>query len=469
MERELTTRLPIGSADLVTEETSPSVMSLAMPLVGSLLQTAGVVWLLCPTPLHSSLSLPHLIASALFFLLITMAAHLFAIWSNCRIFREQIDAPFGFLIFAIWPSVVWLPLLILLIRGHSVWTVLIPPLITASATFALKRWSLASRDSAITPRDAGAISTLFHIQRPPSLLRVIAPAIITSIAFQAATTELALRNLLTAGSLLAASTVFPIWTYPIKLQPFEPDRDTGASIRSAVPRTLTVFLLIAIALLPYSMSNNRTPAPPKKVAGGLAHGDSYSGVILVLPPKPHHEMVIAPPLASTQFRSLQNKPVIIHFDGEYWYFRQPDQRPRADAPIVRGDPTKRTIRSTDTRPLTMEAHQHLITPIKIGCCRAIQLAIQNADNRPGAISIEILLKDTTTKATQSLGDRVISSSEDPSISLSRPPINEILNFPFPAHNRARQFDEITVVIKPARERALAGAHIAIQHFKLIPQ
>jgi hypothetical protein len=178
--------------------------------------------------------------------------------------------------------------------------------------------------------------------------------------------------------------------------------------------------------------------------------------------------VAPPPLTSTQFSSLQNKPVIIPFDGEYWYFRQPDQRPRADAPIVRGDPTKRNIRSIDTRPLSMEAHQHLVTPIKMNCCRAIHLAIQNADNRPGAIFVEILLKDTASRTTQSLRELVIPSSEDRNISLSRPPINEILNFPFPTHNRARQFDEITVVIKPARERSLAGAHIAIQNFKLVP-
>ena len=468
MERELITRLPIEPAAPVADEASPPIVSLAVPLIGSLFQTAGAIWLFCPTPLHSSLTWPHLLTTALLFLLVAMAAHLFAVWSNRRLFRALVDAPFRLLIFAIWPSVVWLPLLVLLIRGHSVWIVLIPPLIAASAVFALKRWSLAFTNSAITPRDAGAISTLFHIQNPPSLLRVITPAIITSIAFQAAATELALRNLLTAGSFLAASTVFPIWTYPIKLRPLEPDRDTGSSIRSAIPRTLTVFLLIAIALLPYSISNNRTPAPPKKAAGSLAHSNSYSGVILVLPPKPHHEILDLPPLASTEFSSLRNKPVIIPFDGEYWYFRQPDQRPRSDAPIVRGDPTKRTIRSTDTRPLTMEAHQHLLTPIKMSCCRAIHLAIQNADNRPGTISVEILLKDTASKAIQSLGDRVIPSSEDRQISLTRPPVDEILNFPFPTHNRARQFDEITVVIRPARERALAGAHIAIQHFKLIP-
>jgi hypothetical protein len=38
----------------------------------------------------------------------------------------------------------------------------------------------------------------------------------------------------------------------------------------------------------------------------------------------------------------------------------------------------------------------------------------------------------------------------------------------PAKARGRRFDEITVVIKPSSERALAGAKIAIQNFVLVP-
>jgi hypothetical protein len=38
----------------------------------------------------------------------------------------------------------------------------------------------------------------------------------------------------------------------------------------------------------------------------------------------------------------------------------------------------------------------------------------------------------------------------------------------PATARDRRFDEITVIIKPSSERALAGSKIAIQNFVLLP-
>jgi hypothetical protein len=162
--------------------------------------------------------------------------------------------------------------------------------------------------------------------------------------------------------------------------------------------------------------------------------------------------------------------MIIPFDGAYWYFKRPDQRPKADAPTVHGDPTKANIRSTDFQPLSMEAHQYLGSPIQMDCCNALRLAIQNADDRPGSIFIEILLKDTTSKesSTQSLGSLVVPSSEDRHIPLNRTPVKEVLSFSLPPSTRGKQFDEITVMIKPAKERARAGAHIAVQHFELVP-
>ena len=128
------------------------------------------------------------------------------------------------------------------------------------------------------------------------------------------------------------------------------------------------------------------------------------------------------------------------------------------------------IKSTDFQPLSMEAHQYLGTPIKMDCCNAIRLAIRNADDRPGAIYMEILLKDTTSKgsSTQSLGSLVVPSSEGRHMSLNRPTVQEVLSFSLPQGVRGKQFDEITVVIKPAKERARAGAHIAVQHFELVP-
>jgi hypothetical protein len=215
---------------------------------------------------------------------------------------------------------------------------------------------------------------------------------------------------------------------------------------------------------------NASGPPLPEVARSLVPGSYYSGVILVLPPKPREEIIPPAPVSHTQFSTVRSKPAIIPFDGAYWYFKRPDQRPKADAPIVRGDPTKANILSTDFQPLSMEAHQYLDTPIKADCCSAIRLAIRNADDRPGAIFIEVLLKDTASKVSpaQSLGSLVLPSSEERHISLNRPPVDEVLSFPFPPGAHGKQFDEIIVAIKPAKERARTGAHTAVQHFELVP-
>jgi hypothetical protein len=56
---------------------------------------------------------------------------------------------------------------------------------------------------------------------------------------------------------------------------------------------------------------------------------------------------------------------------------------------------------------------------------------------------------------------VIPSSVARSNPRNRSPVDEILTFPFPARTHKKQFDEITVVIKPAKERSLVGACITI--------
>ena len=97
------------------------------------------------------------------------------------------------------------------------------------------------------------------------------------------------------------------------------------------------------------------------------------------------------------------------------------------------------------------------------CCSALRAEILNADDRPGAIYLEVLLKHTVPRGSpsQSLGSLVIPSSVARSNPRNRSPVDETLTFPFPARTHKKQFDEITVVIKPAKERSLVGACITI--------
>ena len=152
-------------------------------------------------------------------------------------------------------------------------------------------------------------------------------------------------------------------------------------------------------------------------------GTAYSGVILMLPPRPHQQIVAPVRPDELHLAGALAKPIVIPFDGAYWYFKRPDTRPKPDARVQRGDPLKANIRSTDRITLVMEAHQVLPSSIMMDCCKALRVELVNADNRPGAITIEIWLRDTSAKSvpTLSLGRVVIPSSKAHSISLKRSP------------------------------------------------
>jgi hypothetical protein len=119
----------------------------------------------------------------------------------------------------------------------------------------------------------------------------------------------------------------------------------------------------------------------------------------------------------------------------------------------------------------MEAYQNLGTSIDLGCCSEIDLAITNADIRPGTIALGIRLTDSTFVAepSQDLGERTIVSSKTAQIPLSRPPVEEVLRFPIPRPTTIHRFDEITIVFLSAKERARGGAKVSIQSFTLIPR
>ena len=94
--------------------------------------------------------------------------------------------------------------------------------------------------------------------------------------------------------------------------------------------------------------------------------------------------------------------------------------------------------------------------------------IRNADDRPGQISLQLDLKNSSTNATEPLTRLVLPSSTPRNIPLNRPAIDESLTFPIPHTHRDFTFDQIIVEIIPARERSLGGSHVAIQSFELLP-
>ena len=201
----------------------------------------------------------------------------------------------------------------------------------------------------------------------------------------------------------------------------------------------------------------------------------YIGVVLVPPPI---KKEILPPIAhSDSFRiGRASRPIVIPFDGQYWYFKAPSQRPDPRAHVAHGKSTEVNVRSSDFAPLLMEAYQNLGSSIDLSCCSEIDVTITNADIRPGKIALGILLTDSNSLGNPSrnlepvnLGERMIPSSEAAAISLNRPPVNEVLHFPIATSATMRQFNEITIIFLPAQERSHAGAKVSIQSFTLVPR
>ena len=146
----------------------------------------------------------------------------------------------------------------------------------------------------------------------------------------------------------------------------------------------------------------------------------YVGIVL-WPPHPMKKAKIVPPPPLTHSIGAWNsaKPLVIPFDGPYWYFKAPAKRPGPKARLFRAKPTLVNIHSTDWQPLLMEAHQNLSSSINLDCCKEMDVTITNADNRPGRIAIGIILTSSASpeKLSQYLGEKPIASSEAPYFSM----------------------------------------------------
>ncbi|HTC75592.1 MAG TPA: hypothetical protein VK684_08460 [Edaphobacter sp.] len=198
-------------------------------------------------------------------------------------------------------------------------------------------------------------------------------------------------------------------------------------------------------------------------------GTEYIGIILWPPPAKKTEII--PPHVHSFAMGAAPKPIVIPFDGPYWYFKAPSQRPGPRAHIAHGNATDVSISSSDSAPLLMEAHQNLGSSIDLTCCSEIDLTIINADNRPGKIAIGLRLTDSSSigKPTENLGERTILSSQAVSIPINRSPMKETLRFPISRSATLPRFDAITIAFLPAKERSRGGAKVSIQSFTLIPR
>jgi hypothetical protein len=116
---------------------------------------------------------------------------------------------------------------------------------------------------------------------------------------------------------------------------------------------------------------------------------NYQGVIL-WPEVKATQKLVAPTraqLLSPLPAVVARTPLEIPFSGQYWMFKPPQTAPPRDSYFRRSDPVTLSFLTTDRKPMSMKALQKLDHAIDLGCCRAIQITISNADRYAGTIAL----------------------------------------------------------------------------------
>jgi hypothetical protein len=193
---------------------------------------------------------------------------------------------------------------------------------------------------------------------------------------------------------------------------------------------------------------------------------------LILWPYPKKTQIVLPHLSEDSLLAPgSTRPLIIPFNGAYWFVQPPDKRPGPTAHETRGTPMTMDIHSNNGVPLVMDAHQSLPAPVRIARCRKAEVEIENHENRAGAISLALLLTDGTSthERTLYLGEQPIISTEPGHFSFKTSPVVETLSFAVPASGDIRKFNEITVLVLPDVEHTFIAPKIAILQFRLLPR
>ena len=250
-----------------------------------------------------------------------------------------------------------------------------------------------------------------------------------------------------------------------------------AAIRLAC-MVIPAVLVTAWALLDGVERRNHVVAvrPDEGGADVSAHKGGVSGIggyeSVILWPYPEKKQIVPPvKLEESLLAPGTTRPLVVRFDGPYWYVQPPDERPGRTAHQAHGSPLKVGIESGNKLPLIMEAHQRLGGLIRLSRCREIDVDVMNRDNKPGAIAMALRLTDSMVPGanTFQLNEQPIVSSEPGHFAEKAVPAFETLRFAVPARARIRAFNEITVVLIPDAAHRKVGPKIAIQQFAFVPR
>jgi hypothetical protein len=457
--------------------TRNSPLSPWLPVCTGLLAAEVTASVICtlPAPFHHWL--PKLVARALLYVTATVAAAIAGTmlpgWLTDR--TPQPATPvLARLCFSGW---VFFPAIVLLYRQHSVLLLAAVAAACVPLAISLQRLSaLADPEPLRTATlEQGTFPSLYGLPAPdynPLVKFLIAGLLAGAAAF-------AVKQVWSLAALCFAGAVFlATWRWTALTSHMRHRRRPGSRARIQLCAAATFLAFFAMLLWSVQAgpvahgsiahkqpSNSRSP-----ITTGIHPPADYVGVIL-LPPKLEKKEIVVPAPRTPAITLGLAKPVVIPFDGPYWFFKAPARRPAKEAHIARGKATEVNVHSSDLDPLRMEAHQALGSVVDLRCCSALDLKVLNADKRPGTIDLGILLTDTTAPGRPSLylGDQTLPSSTPLVIPHDRAPVEETLHFTIPREAHSLRFNEITVLFRTAPFHARYAAKVQIRNFVLIPR
>lgn len=465
-----------------TDYDFPGLHALAGWLVAAGLINALIASiLLCHVPAAYAPSLEGLLLRALCYVVLAALAGVAGArfyWNrSTSTFRTHPPVPFTVFALTCATGWVWVPAAVLLSRQNSAASPVIATLAAALLAIGLRRVipsGAASQDE--NPREF----ELFEQTLRSAPLETHAYFI--TLCLYAGAYSIENRDNLLAAAWLASGAFLFTWKRTLAPSRIASAQQLRTRARSRLIRIASVAVVVTMIALLFGVASRArggsdamaatTSQPDRKTAGQSAAPEIWGYQSIILWPPPQKDRIEAPlPANPLVLAPGSGRPLIIHFDGPYWYFQYPNQHPGPHAHQAHGIPTALDIRANNALPLTMEADQTLTTPIPLARCREIQLEIQNRDNHPGAISIAMILTDSSApgKPSLSLGEQPVITSEPGHFNIKSAPVTETLRFAVPAHARIRKFNEITVLFLPEMEHVDLGMKIAIDNFALLPR
>jgi len=411
-------------------------------------------------------------------------------WKNpASPFSVREPLPFGVFVLTCARGWVWVPAMVILSEQLSPATAIIATIGALAITSGVRRVSFAVfvTDS---NRDLVAKQGRANLFVESLYLPYVEPyGYVIAICLYAGGAALFARSHHTAALLLAFAAAVFAWK---KTMPQSAGLDWNKERKLAAVRlaafAIPALLVTAWALLDGVAHRNHMAAVSAAVradAGDKDAGDSaarpqdgktsvgssgYESVILwpylkkdpVTPPISVENNLLAPGT---------KEPLIIHFNGPYWFLQPPNKVPGRRAHLAKGTPLVLDIHSSNSIALVMDAHQYLSAPIRISRCREISVEVANRDNTLGAISLGVLLSDGTSakNPTLYLGEQPIISAQMGHFLIKSAPVFETLHFSIPPDAKIKKFNEITVLILPDIEHQFDAPKIAIEQFELFPR